>query len=137
MRRTNSRATRTRGFTLVELLAALLLMAIVIPVAMQGMSIATRAGVMGQRKAAAARVAERVLNDLIVTDQTAQTTASGTTMEGDTAYPWTAEAQAWPEDPMLEVTVTVTFMVQGNDYTVSASTLIDPAAPKIAPELAP
>jgi prepilin-type N-terminal cleavage/methylation domain-containing protein len=117
-----------RGFTLVEVLAALLLMAIVVPVAMQGMSIATRAGVMGQRKAAAMRVADRVLNELIVTREALQTSATGTATEGDATYAWTLESQTWTEDAMLQLTVTVTFSVQGNDYTVSASTLFDPTA---------
>ena len=45
----STRPTKRRGFTLLEVLAALMLMAIVVPVAMQGMSIATRAGVLGQR----------------------------------------------------------------------------------------
>lgn len=104
-------------------------MAIIVPVAMQGMSIASRAGMMGQRKAAAMRIAERVLNELIVTGQTAQTTNSGTVAEGNTTYPWTLESEAWSEDPMLQLTVRVTFTVQGGEYSVSASTLIDPAAP--------
>ena len=55
--RTEPTRRSRRAFTLIEVLAALLLMAIVIPVAMQGMSIASRAGLLGQRKAAAMRVA--------------------------------------------------------------------------------
>lgn len=113
--------------TLVEVLAALLLMAIVIPVAMEGMSIASRAGVLGQRKAAAMRVAERVLNELIIEGETAQTSASGMTTDGDTAYPWTMRSEPWPEDAMLQLTVVVTFTVQGSDFTVNVSTLIPSA----------
>src|SRR5271166_198975 len=71
-----------RAFTLAEVLAAMLVMAIVIPVAMQGMSIASRAGIAGQRKAAAMRIAERVLNEQYVTGQLSQTTGSGTVVEG-------------------------------------------------------
>ncbi len=121
------RTDRCRAFTLVEVLAALLVMAIVIPVAMQGMSIASRAGIAGQRKAAAMRIAERVLNEEFVTGQLLQSSSSGTITEGETAYPWTLQSDAWPTDAMTQVTVTVTFTVQGNDYHVSASTLFDPA----------
>ena len=71
-----------RAFTLVEVLAAMLVMAIVIPVAMQGMSIASRAGILGTRKAAAMRVAERVLNEQFITGQLTQSTASGSVSEG-------------------------------------------------------
>lgn len=117
-----------RGFTLVEVLAALLMMAIIIPVAMEGMSVASRAGVLGQRKAAACRIAERVLNELIVEGETQQASTSGNTSDGDTNYPWTMRSETWSEDAMLHMTVTVTFTVQGNNYEISASTLIPPAS---------
>lgn len=116
-----------RAFTLAEVLAALLVMGIVIPVAMQGMSIASRAAILGQRKAAAMRVAEHMLNELLITGQLNQSTVSGSLTEGDTTYPWTMQTTTWPLDAMTEVTITVTFTVQGNNYNISASTLFDPA----------
>jgi type II secretory pathway pseudopilin PulG len=120
--------TRRDAFTLAEVLAALLMMAIIIPVAMEGMSVASRVGVLGQRKAAAMRIAERVLNELIVENQTQQSSASGTTVDGETNYPWSMRSQTWTEDAMIEMVVTVTFTVQGSEYDVSASTLIAPAS---------
>jgi len=116
-----------RAFTLAEVLAALLLMAIIVPVAMQGVQIASRAGTLGQRKAAAMRVAERVLNELIATDGLTQNTGSGTVAEGDQSYAWTMQTETWPEDAMNLVTVRVVFNVQGNDYNVSLSSIYDPA----------
>ena len=116
-----------RGFTMAEVLAALLLMAIVVPVALQGVQIASRAGTLGQRKAAAMRVAERVLNELIATDGLTQSTGSGTAAEGDQSYAWTMQTESWPEDAMSVVTVRVVFNVQGNDYNVSLSSIYDPA----------
>jgi prepilin-type N-terminal cleavage/methylation domain-containing protein len=115
-----------RGFTMAEVLAALLLMAIVVPVALQGVQIASRAGTLGQRKAAAMRVAERVLNELIATDGLAQSSGSGTANEGDQSYAWTMQTETWPEDAMNVVTVRVVFNVQGNDYNVSLSSIYDP-----------
>ena len=116
-----------RGFTMAEVLAALLLMAIIVPVAMQGVQIASRAGTLGQRKAAAMRVAERVLNELIATDGLTQSTGSGTAAEGDQTYAWTMQTETWPEDAMNVVTVRVVFNVQGNNYNVSLSSIYDPA----------
>jgi type II secretory pathway component PulJ len=117
-----------RGYTLAEVLAALLFMAIVIPVAMQGMSVASRAGMLGQRKAVAIRIAERVLNEMVVTGDLQQTSSSGTITEGDTSYPWTMESDNWSADSLTELTVHVQFLVQGNTYEVTASTLVDPTA---------
>ncbi len=131
----SSRSTFRSAFTLVEVLAALLMMAIIIPVAMEGMSVASRAGVLGQRKAAAMRVAERILNESIVQGDTQQSSSSGTLADGDTNYPWSMRTETWPEDSMLQLTVTVTFTVQGNPYEVSATTLVAPvgAIPEEAP----
>lgn len=121
-----------RAFTLIEVLAALLLMAIVIPVAMQGMSIASRAGLLGQRKAAAMRVAERMLNELLVTGEMDQSTSSGTVVDGDMSYPWAMQSEPWSEDTMTLVTVKVTFSLQGSEFEVSASTLYDATGAAIA-----
>ena len=130
------RALHASGFTLIEVLASLLLMAIIIPVAMEGMSIASRAGVLGQRKAAAMRVAERVLNELIVEGETQSSTSSGNAIDGDTTYPWTFRAESWPEDSMTQLTVTVTFSVQGSQYEISATTLLAPTSAEIAADAA-
>jgi type II secretory pathway pseudopilin PulG len=117
-----------RAFTLAEVLAALLFMAIVIPVAMHGLSVASRAGTLGQRKAAAMRVAERVLEETIYTGQNISSISNGTVSEGDTSYPWTLKSDTWTEDTMTQLTVTVSFDVQGTTFTVNASTLYDPTA---------
>lgn len=124
----SSPAKARRAFTLAEVLAAMLVMAIVIPVVLQGLSVASRAGTLGTRKAAAMRVAERVLNEQFVTGQLTQAQGGGTVAEGDTTYRWTLESGTWPQDAMTQVTVHVTFTVQGTDYEVSAGTLYDPAS---------
>ena len=103
-------------------------MAIVIPVAMHGMSTASRAGIAGQRKAAAARIAERLLNQQIIPGQMNGSSASGTIDDGDFSYAWTLTSEQWTEDTMTYVSVKVTFSVQGTDYDVGASTLYDPTA---------
>lgn len=121
-------STLRRGFTLVEVLAALLLMAIVVPVTMEGLSVASRVGLLGQRKAAAMRVAERLLNELLVEGQTQQASASGTAADGETVYPWASHVENWPEDALQQLSVTVTFTVQGHDYDVTVTTLL-PASP--------
>jgi len=122
-----------RGFTLAEVLAALTLMAIVIPVALTGMNIASRAGSLGQRKAAAARVAQRVLNELLVTGQIVSSGQSGSAAEDTQRFSWVMETQPWTIDALEVVTVRVTFEVQGSRHEVSLSTLHDPAATTAAP----
>jgi type II secretory pathway pseudopilin PulG len=115
----------TGGFTLAEVLAALLFMAIVIPVAVGGLRVANRAGQVGARKAAAARVAERVLNEQIVTGLWKSSAQTGTAKDGVFEYRWTVKAENWEKETLRLVTVQVTFTVQGEDYDLNLSTVAD------------
>jgi type II secretory pathway pseudopilin PulG len=104
-------------------------MAVVIPVALEGMSIVSRAAVLGQRKVAAMRVAERVLNEqllLLSQGQGAENSANGIETDGGVDYPWTLQTAAWPEDSMTQLTVRVSFKVRGTSYEMKADTLFDP-----------
>lgn len=117
---------RTRAaFTLAEVLAALMFMAIVIPVALEGLRIASLAGQVGERKAVAARVADRVLSELAVTGSL-PSGDNGSVTEGPHEYRWTIESAAWVEDSALqETTVRVAYFVQGREYEVTVSTLME------------
>ena len=116
---------RLRGFTLVEALAALAFLAIVIPVAVQAIQLASRAGQVAARKLVAARVADRVLNELIVTGQWKNSAASGTAAEGLNEFRWQLQSVSWQKDSLRQLTLQVNYAVQGRDYHVSLSTLLD------------
>src|ERR1044072_6217289 len=92
-------AKRARAaFTLAEVLAALAFMAIVIPVAVEGLRIANLAGEVGQRKTVAARIAERVLNEWIIGSRVQGTAQSGTIQESTVQYRWSIRSEPWSED---------------------------------------
>jgi type II secretory pathway pseudopilin PulG len=126
--RTFGAKRRRAAFTLTEVLAALAFMAIVIPVAVQGVRVASLAGEIGQRKAAAARIAESVLNDQIVSGTWQSAEQNGTVAEGALEYRWKVSAEPWSEDAMSLLTVEVTVPIQGKDYEVRLNTLVDSAA---------
>jgi len=121
------------GFTLAEVLAALLFMAVVIPVALEGMHVASRAGTVAVRKREAARVAERLLNEsLITTNWSSGSSQSGTVTEGMLQFKWTLYNEPWNVDlninTMRLLSVEVNYAVQGReDYKVKLSTLVDSA----------
>ncbi len=100
-------------------------MAIVIPVALQGIKIANQAGQVAVRKTEAARVAERVLNESIVTTNWDKSGLSGTVTEGMHEFRWQLRNEPWTQQPLRLVSVQVTFAVQGQDYDVRLSTLAD------------
>lgn len=121
------------AFTLAEVLAALLFMAIVIPVAIEGMSIASRAGTVAVRKGEAARVAQRLLAESLVTTNWNQSVQGGTLTEGQREFTWTMRSDLWNQDPtqnvMRQLAVEVKFTVQNQPYTVRMSTLVDSSQP--------
>lgn len=116
---------RRAGFTLAEVLAALVFMAIVIPVAVEGLHVATRAGQMGLRRTAAARVGERVLQELVATGQWRRGSQSGEVAEGTDVYRWESRLDSWQQGALRVLTVRVTFPLQGREYAVHLSTLVD------------
>jgi hypothetical protein len=112
------------GFTLAEVMAALLFLAIVIPTAIEAMHVASLAGEVGARKGAAARVADRVLNESLVTTNWNGGLQSGTVTEGGLEFRWTLTSQGWSQDATLQVlTSEVKFSAQGRDYEVKLDTL--------------
>ena len=117
------------GFTLAEVLAALVFMAIVIPVALEAMHVASRAGTVAARKGEAARVAQRVLAENLVTTNWNQSGQSGTLTEGQRQFRWTLRTDPWTQDPnqnvILRLSVEVKFVAQNQDYSVRLSTLVD------------
>jgi len=119
------RAARRAAFTLAEVLAALVFMAIVVPVAVEGLRVANLAGQASQRKAVAARVADRVLNEWIVTGQAQSAAQQGVAQEGPLEYRWSIRVQPWNQDTMRLVTVEVLYPVQGQEYNLQISTLLD------------
>ena len=75
------------------------------------------------------RIAERVLDEQILSGQMATATPYGTVIEGDISYAWTMKSDPWPEDITIMlnvVTVRVEFGVQGATFDVALSTLHDP-----------
>ena len=113
------------AFTLAEVLAAMLFLAIVIPAAVEALHVASLAGEVAARKGAAARVADRVLNENIVTTNLSGGTQSGTASEGALDFRWTLTRANWPADAMQLLTAEVKFTAQGKDYSVKLSTLAD------------
>ena len=135
MRAQRSRGSRRlqAGFTLVEMLAAMLFMAIVIPVALQGLRIASRAGAVAARKGVAVQLAESKLNELIVTSQWHNSGQGGACGPQWPGYQWTLKNEAWNGDTTLNslrlVTVEVTYPVQNQNYNVHLSTVLPDTAP--------
>ena len=123
------RRQRAGGFTFVEILAALLFLALVIPAIVTALSLSGRAGEMTERGGAAAQLAENKLNEMLVGD-TWQTAPAGS---GDFGtdwpnYRWQLTQTPWTTDSassMTELKMEVFFKVQGAERSVELTTLVN------------
>lgn len=107
----------------------MLFMAVVIPVAMEGLRTASLAGEVAQRKMIAARIANEKINELKVMGQLQNASQSGVILEDGLTYRWSVKNEAWAGDPLVQMTMptlTVTFTAQGKTYDVRLSTLQSP-----------
>src|SRR5437588_10292501 len=124
----------TSAFTLAEVLAALVFMAILIPVALEGLSIASRSGEVAARKSEAALVAESILNEHIVTTNWNTSLQNGTVRYGTRDFNWTMRNDPWTQDPnattMRQLAVEVKYTAQGREYSVQMATLVDSSPPQ-------
>jgi type II secretory pathway pseudopilin PulG len=114
---------RLDAFTLAEVLAALLFLAIVIPTAVEVLHVSSLTGEVAAHKGEAARVAERILNESLVTGSWNHGTQNGTTTEGAVEFRWTLSSRNWPQGGMQLLTAEVAYAAQGRDYSVKLSTL--------------
>jgi type II secretory pathway pseudopilin PulG len=118
------------GFTLVEVLAALMFLAILVPAIVGGLTLGNRVSVLSERKAIAAELAENKLNEQLVGNS--WQTSSSNTGDFGAGYPgfrWQATQQNWQGDStniMTELAVEVFFPVQGKDHSVRLTTLVNP-----------
>ena len=128
------RATRRAGFTLVETLAALLLVAIVIPVVMRGVTLATGAASASKRRTEAASLAQSKLSELLATERWRGGVLAGQfgPADGHNAgdYGWRAEVAPWTEPYLKELAVRVSWDRAGVEQSVTLTTLVYEGRPE-------
>jgi general secretion pathway protein I len=126
-RGSTQRCARRGGFTLIEVLATLMLMAIVLPVLMQGATLSSRLADDARRRTEAAGLAESKLAEIVATNEWQQTNLSGDFGTDWPGYRWTATVQPWPEDTtnagIQEIDLQVFWSERGREYSMQVSTL--------------
>jgi prepilin-type N-terminal cleavage/methylation domain-containing protein len=126
--RHNPRKTARRGFTLIEALIAMTLMAIILPIAMQGISIALSLSSDARRKSEAATLARMKLDELVVTTQWNGGQLRGNFGDSWQDYEWEATTNSWNIDgQMTELIVEVSWPWRNSRRSVAMSTLVSEA----------
>lgn len=113
------------GFTLAEVMAAMLFLIIVVPVALGAIRVAGRAGESGARRIEAARVADRILNETLVTTNASQAQRSGEIVENGHTFRWTLQSDAWAGTTLRLLTAEVTYSLQDRESSVRMSTVAE------------
>ena len=127
---------RRHGFTLVEVLATLVLLGIVLPIAMRGVSTAMQAASKAKRTAEATSLAETKLNELVADGTWASGSQSGDFAPEQPEYQW-ACLTAVRDYGLTEVAVRVTWMDRGQVREMIVATLTSQATSNTATGVLP
>ena len=122
-RATHCGRRRRSAFTLVEVLAALVVMGIVLPVAMTGASLAMRAGSNARHQAEAATLGEAKLTELVTTSEWSTSGSDGDFGPDFPQYRWTIETAQRDMD-VTELLLSVFWQDRGQDRSVKLSTFV-------------
>jgi Tfp pilus assembly protein PilV len=108
-------------------LATLLLMAIVLPAVMQGVSIALASASNARQRTEAAAVAQSQLAQLLVTNQWNGGILAGDVQSNGATYHWQATVSAWPLDTttvsLQQIDMVVTWTGRSGRESITLSTM--------------
>ena len=116
---------RARGFSLIEIMATLVLIAIVIPVTMQGFSVANSLATISRQRSEAAALAESKLSELAATGLYQAGVLAGDFSPDHPEYKWTAEVVSFDSSTLQQLTVHVTWTARGTQQEFRTATLVD------------
>jgi general secretion pathway protein I len=117
---------RRRGFTMIEVLATVALLAIVLPAVMEGVTLATSAGGLARHRTEAAGLAESKLKELVATGDWQAGILSGE-FDDWPQYRWEATVTAWSQDvtssSIQQIDLRVIWTARGREDSITLSTL--------------
>jgi len=112
-----------KGFTLVEILAALLLIGLILPVAMKGISMASVLASNNARKYEALELAEVKLSEILLQEDWKSGSGSGNFDDENDSYQWMMDVSDWTTTGLKQVDLTVFWQQRGRSNQVALSTL--------------
>ena len=121
-------APRPGGFTLMEVLATIVLIAIVLPVVMQGIALAASLANTAKYKAEAAVLVRSKLNELLATREWQSGNLSGDFAPDHPEFRWSVELAAWQTTTLQQLDLHVFWNSRGWEQSVTVSTLVDTEA---------
>ena len=115
---------RRGGFTFIELLATVVFLGIIMPVAMQSIGLCTRLGGQSRRQIEVASLARAKLTELTCSSDWKTGEKNGDFGTDWPGYRWTATVYNWTDSTVSQLDLTVTWQSQGRQRSVTLSTLV-------------
>jgi prepilin-type N-terminal cleavage/methylation domain-containing protein len=115
------------GFTFIELLATMVLIAIFMPTAMRGIGLCTQLAGQSRKQIEAASLAKTKLTELMADSSWDGRSESGDFGSDWPAYKWTADVSNWADGTdvgVRQLDLTVTWQSRGLPRTLVLSTLV-------------
>lgn len=123
------RCASSRGFTLLEVIAALLLVAVVLPFIMGAIDTATHVGGLASDRARAAILGENKLNEVLIDESWQFGDANGefsvdTDGPDATRYLWELHVEQWQDPSVRLLTMTVHWERRGRLQSITLTTAV-------------
>jgi len=125
---TTAGGNRAGGFTFIELLATVVLIAIIMPVAMRSIGLCTRLGGLSRRQIEAASLAKAKMTELTVTGDWETGNQRGNFGEDWPGYEWKVAVTNWTDTTVRQFDLTVLWESMGRQRSITLSTLRYPEA---------
>jgi type II secretory pathway pseudopilin PulG len=121
---TNPATRRRRAFTLVEILATLVLVAIILPVAMSGISLALAVADESRRQTEASALAQNKMAEIIACGLWQTASLAGDFSPDRPEYRWSAQVTDWQVANLRQLDVQVLWNNRGRERCVTLTTLV-------------
>ena len=119
---------RSGGFTLVEALASLMLLAVVLPFVVRGVNLSARSAADYDRKATAMMLAQTMMEEAILTEAWQFGDSSGEFDDSfgtdSERYTWSLTSSDWQSSDYLELTLTVFWNSGAGQKSVQLKTVV-------------
>jgi type II secretion system protein I len=123
----NPKADRPGGFTLIEMLVTLALIALVMPAAMRGISLSMQLGGQSRKEIEAVALARTQLTELLITGDWENGARNGDFGSDWPGYKWNVDVSNWTEssnDSLRQLELTVTWPSRNTTRKCVLATLV-------------
>lgn len=131
LRRVGHRQTGAAGFTLVEILAAMVFMGVLIPAIISALLLSNRAAVIAERATIASQLAENKIDELMIDNAWQSAGKNGDFGADYPGYRWESTQTNWQTGTltgsMTELSLDVFYTVQGQERKAHFTTLVNSA----------